>query len=37
MFAAKEPVRLALGGVAAGVACDGSPTLPDVFGHHPTG
>ena len=30
MFQAKEAVRLALGGVATGVACDGCPPLPFV-------
>ena len=31
MFQAKEAVRLALDGVAAGVACDGCPALPDLL------
>src|SRR5512144_2084572 len=29
MFLTKEAVRLALDGVATGVACDGCPSLPD--------
>ena len=31
MFQAKEAVRLALDGVAAGVACEGCPPLPDLL------
>ncbi len=31
MFQAKEAVRLALEGVAVGVACDGCPPLPDLL------
>ena len=31
MFQAKEAVRLALEDVAAGVACDGCPPLPDLL------
>ena len=31
VFQAKEAVRLALDGVAAGVACDGCPALPDLL------
>jgi len=31
MFLTKEAVRLALGGVAVGVACDGCPQLPDLM------
>ncbi len=31
MFQAKEAVRLALDGVASGVACDGCPPLPDLI------
>lgn len=31
MFLAKEAVRLALPGVAVGVACTGCPPLPDLF------
>jgi len=31
MFLTKEAVRLALGGVAVGVACDGCPPLPDLM------
>ncbi|HTS98050.1 MAG TPA: hypothetical protein VMI33_15675 [Streptosporangiaceae bacterium] len=34
MFQAKEAVRLALDGVAAGVACDGCPPLPDLLARH---
>jgi len=30
MFLTKEAVRLALGGVAQGVACDGCPPLPEL-------
>jgi predicted peroxiredoxin len=31
MFLTKEAVRLAIPGVAVGVACDGCPPLPDLF------
>ena len=31
VFQAKEAVRLALEGVATGVACDGCPPLPDLL------
>jgi predicted peroxiredoxin len=31
MFLTKEAVRLALEGVAVGVACDGCPSIPDLF------
>lgn len=31
MFLTKEAVRLALDGVAAGVACDGCPSIPDLM------
>ena len=31
MFLTKEAVRLALDGIAVGVACDGCPSLPDLF------
>ncbi|MGH9246938.1 MAG: DsrE family protein [Acidimicrobiales bacterium] len=31
MFLTKEAVRLALGGVAVGVACEGCPPLPDLL------
>jgi predicted peroxiredoxin len=31
MFLTKEAVRLALGGVAVGVACDGCPSLGDLM------
>jgi predicted peroxiredoxin len=34
VFAAKEAVRLALVGVAAGVACDGCPPLPDLLARY---
>jgi predicted peroxiredoxin len=34
MFLAKEAVRLALEGVAAGVACEGCPALPDLLGRY---
>ena len=34
MFQAKEAVRLALDGVAAGVACDGCPALPDLLARY---
>ena len=34
MFQAKEAVRLALDGVAAGVACDGCPPLPDLLSRY---
>ncbi|HEY2281117.1 MAG TPA: hypothetical protein VGI00_22380 [Streptosporangiaceae bacterium] len=34
MFQTKEAVRLALDGVAAGVACDGCPTLPDLLARY---
>jgi predicted peroxiredoxin len=34
VFAAKEAVRLALEGVAAGVACDGCPPLPDLLARY---
>lgn len=34
MFQAKEAVRLALAGVAAGVACDGCPALPDLLSRY---
>jgi predicted peroxiredoxin len=34
MFQAKEAVRLALDGVAAGVACDGCPPLPDLLARY---
>ena len=30
-FLTKEAVRLAVDGVAVGVACDGCPSLPDLF------
>ena len=32
MFLTKEAVRLALRGVAVGVACEGCPPLPDLLG-----
>src|SRR4030081_933275 len=31
MFLSKEAVRLALDGVATGVACDGCPALPELM------
>ena len=31
MFLTKEAVRVALDGVAVGVACDGCPSLPDLM------
>ena len=31
LFLTKEAVRLALDGVAVGVACDGCPSLPDLL------
>ncbi|MBO0771908.1 MAG: peroxiredoxin [Actinobacteria bacterium] len=34
MFQAKEAVRLALAGVATGVACDGCPALPDLLSRY---
>ena len=34
MFQAKEAVRLALDGVAKGVACDGCPALPDLLARY---
>jgi predicted peroxiredoxin len=34
MFQAKEAVRLAMGGVATGVACDGCPALPDLLARY---
>jgi predicted peroxiredoxin len=34
MFLTKEAVRLALDGVAVGVACDGCPPLPDLLGRY---
>jgi predicted peroxiredoxin len=34
IFQAKEAVRLALNGVAAGVACDGCPALPDLLARY---
>ena len=34
MFQAKEAVRLALEGVAVGVACDGCPPLPDLLARY---
>jgi len=34
MFQAKEAVRLALAGVAVGVACDGCPPLQDLLGRY---
>jgi predicted peroxiredoxin len=34
MFLTKEAVRLALEGVATGVACQGCPPLPDLFARY---
>ena len=34
MFQAKEAVRLAVDGVAAGVACDGCPPRPDLLARY---
>src|SRR6266496_1507690 len=34
MFLTKEAVRLAVPGVAVGVACDGCPSLPDLVGRY---
>ena len=34
MFQAKEAVRLALDGVAVGVACEGCPSLPDLLARY---
>jgi predicted peroxiredoxin len=34
IFLTKEAVRLALDGVAIGVACDGCPPLPDLLGRY---
>lgn len=34
MFQTKEAVRLALDGVAVGVACEGCPSLPDLFARY---
>ena len=34
MFLTKEAVRLAVGGVAVGVACDGCPSLPDLMSRY---
>lgn len=34
IFLAKEAVRLALTGVATGVACDGCPSLPDLLSRY---
>jgi predicted peroxiredoxin len=34
MFQAKEAVRLALDGVATGVACEGCPPLPDLLARY---
>ena len=34
MFQAKEAVRLAMEGTAAGVACDGCPSLPDLLARY---
>jgi predicted peroxiredoxin len=34
MFLTKEAVRLAVPGVAVGVACDGCPSLPSLLGRY---
>ena len=34
MFQTKEAVRLALEGIAVGVACDGCPGLPDLLARY---
>jgi predicted peroxiredoxin len=34
LFLAKEAVRLAIDGVATGVACDGCPPLPDLLARY---
>src|SRR6185503_18823294 len=34
MFLTKEAARLAVDGVAVGVACDGCPPLPDLLGRY---
>jgi predicted peroxiredoxin len=34
MFQTKEAVRLAVGGVATGVACEGCPPLPDLLARY---
>lgn len=34
MFLTKEAVRLALNGMAVGVACDGCPSLPDLMNRY---
>jgi predicted peroxiredoxin len=34
MFLTKEAVRLAVPGVAVGVACEGCPSLPDLLGRY---
>jgi predicted peroxiredoxin len=34
IFSAKEAVRLALDGIASGVACDGCPSLPDLIARY---
>ena len=36
MFLTKEAVRLATDGVAVGVACNGCPSLPDLFARYRT-
>ncbi len=36
MFLTKEAVRLALDGIAVGVACDGCPSLPDLMKRYET-
>lgn len=34
MFLTKEAVRLVVAGVAVGVACDGCPSIPDLFARY---
>lgn len=34
MFLTKESVRLALAGFATGVACEGCPSIPDLFARY---
>lgn len=36
MFLTKEAVRLAIEGVAVGVACDGCPSIPDLMKRYET-
>jgi predicted peroxiredoxin len=34
IFLTKEAVRLAVGGIAVGTACDGCPSIPDLMGRY---